>query len=153
MIVALFIITVVLTAFAIARPARLLAAATTAMLVAVTVSTPSHMIERTRSFFAVHSIFQTQNGQGRYLQHGNTLHGAERAADAAGNPLTARTEPASYFHFGGGGRAAVFLPPTCEMSSKYNRAGQKWGNPPFVIVIHQDICENSHAALRQFFLR
>ncbi len=106
-IVALFIITVVLTAFAIARPARLLVAGTTAMLVAVTVSTPSHMIERARSFFAVHSIFETPNGQGRYLQHGNTLHGAERVADASGSPLTARPEPASYFHFGGAYHQAI----------------------------------------------
>jgi hypothetical protein len=106
-ILAIFIVSVVLTAVSIARPVRLLAAATTAMLVAVTVSTPSHMIERTRSFFAVHSIFETANGQGRYLQHGNTLHGAERVADSAGKPLTERPEPASYFHLGGAYHQAI----------------------------------------------
>lgn len=100
-IMVLFVVTLALTVLSAGRPARLLVAATTGMLVAVAVSTPSHLVERTRSFFAVHSIFQTANGQGRYLQHGNTLHGAERVADAAGAPLTERPEPASYFHFGG----------------------------------------------------
>ncbi|MFM7403074.1 MAG: spermidine synthase [Erythrobacter sp.] len=106
-IVMIFIVTLVLTAFSFARPAQLMAAATTGMLVALAVSTPSHMIERTRSFFAVHSIFETTNGQGRYLQHGNTLHGAERIADSSGAPLTRRPEPASYFHFGGAYHQAI----------------------------------------------
>lgn len=103
----LFVVTLVLTVFSVGRPARLMAAASLGMLVAVAVSTPSHLVERTRSFFAVHSIFETPNGQGRYLQHGNTLHGAERVADAAGNPLDERPEPASYFHFGGAYHQAI----------------------------------------------
>jgi len=106
-VIAIFIISVVLTAFSIARPARLLVAATTAMAVAVMVATPAQMVERARSFFAVHSIFQTTNGEGRYLQHGNVLHGAERVADASGAPLTERPEPASYFHFGGAYHEAI----------------------------------------------
>lgn len=106
-IMVLFVVTLALTVFSVGRPARLLATAATGMLVAVAVSTPSHLVERTRSFFAVHTIFQTPNGQGRYLQHGNTLHGAERVADAAGTALTGRPEPASYFHFGGAYHQAI----------------------------------------------
>lgn len=106
-ILVIFVVTLALTVFSARRPARLMVAATTGMLVAVAVSTPSHLVERTRSFFAVHSIFQTPNGQGRYLQHGNTLHGAERVADASGAPLTERPEPASYFHFGGAYHQAI----------------------------------------------
>ena len=106
-VIAVFIVALGLTVFSIARPARLLAAATTAMVVAVTIATPAHMAERARSFFAVHSVFQTPNGQGRFLQHGNVLHGAERVADASGAPLTARPEPASYLHFGGAYHQAI----------------------------------------------
>ncbi len=106
-VITVFIVAVVLTIFSHARPARLLTAAITAMAVAVMVATPAQMAMRTRSFFAVHSIFQTPNGQGRFLQHGNVLHGAERVADAAGSPLTGRPEPASYFHFGGAYHQAI----------------------------------------------
>lgn len=106
-VITVFIVAVVLTVFSHARPARLLTAAVTAMAVAVMVATPAQMTMRTRSFFAVHSIFETPNGQGRFLQHGNVLHGAERVADAAGSPLTARPEPASYFHFGGAYHQAI----------------------------------------------
>lgn len=106
-IMVIFIVTLALTVLSARRPARLMVAATTGMVVAVAVSTPSHLTERTRSFFAVHSIFQTPNGQGRYLQHGNTLHGAERVADASGAPLTEKPEPASYFHFGGAYHQAI----------------------------------------------
>ncbi len=106
-VIIILIVTLGLTATAIARPGRLLLAATLGMLVAVAVSTPAHLISRTRSFFAVHSTYETPDGKGRYLQHGNTLHGAERWADDAGKPLDGRPEPASYFHFGGAYHEAI----------------------------------------------
>lgn len=89
------------------RPVRLLVSATAGMLITLVVTTPPNLIERTRSFFAVHSIYETPNGQGRYLEHGNTIHGAERWADAKGVPLASRPEPASYFHFGGAYHEAI----------------------------------------------
>lgn len=103
----IIMVALVLTAVSFARPSRLLLSATLGMLVSVAISTPSHLVERTRSFFAVHSTYQTPNGEGRYLQHGNTLHGAERWADAAGKALSGRPEPASYFHFGGAYHEAI----------------------------------------------
>lgn len=96
-----------LTAISWGRPLRLLVAASVGMLASVIVSTPSHLVAQARSFFAVHSVYQTPDGQGRYLKHGNTLHGAERWADAAGVPLDSRPEPASYFHFGGAYSEAI----------------------------------------------
>ncbi len=106
-IIMILIVTLGLTATAIARPGRLLFAATLGMLVSVAVSTPAHLISRTRSFFAVHSTYETPDGKGRYLQHGNTLHGAERWADDGGKPLAGRPEPASYFHLGGAYHEAI----------------------------------------------
>ncbi len=100
-LVMLLILTMGLTIIWSARPVRLLISATICMLITLTVTTPPNLIERTRSFFAVHAIYKTPNGQGRYLEHGNTIHGAERWADASGAALATRPEPASYFHFGG----------------------------------------------------
>ena len=96
-----------LTAISVNRPVRLLLSAATAMLVSVIVSTPSNLVDQARSFFAVHSVYATPSGEGRYLKHGNTLHGAERWADAAGVPLASRPEPASYFHLGGAYNQAI----------------------------------------------
>lgn len=103
----ILIITFCLTAISSGRPVRLLISATLGMLVAVIVSTPANLVEQTRSFFAVHSIYETPNGEGRYLKHGNTLHGAERWTNADGQPLGSRPEPASYFHFGGAYHEAI----------------------------------------------
>lgn len=107
LIVMLGMISFILTAVSFARPIRLVSAATVGMLLSVLVSTPANLIERTRSFFAVHSVYETPNSQGRYLKHGNTLHGAERWADVNGVPLASRPEPASYFFKGGAYHQAI----------------------------------------------
>jgi hypothetical protein len=52
-----------------------------------------------RSFFGVHRIIETADGQFRTLQHGTTEHGAQRIADAEGKPVTGRPEPLTYYHF------------------------------------------------------
>jgi hypothetical protein len=52
-----------------------------------------------RSFFGVHKITETADGQFRTLQHGTTEHGAQRIADELGRPLTDRPEPLTYYHF------------------------------------------------------
>lgn len=110
--VMLMIIALALTALSWARPMRMMTAAIGGMLVCVTVSTPANLIERTRSFFAVHSVYATPSGEGRYLMHGNTLHGAERwtgtqADGKAAGTAVARPEPASYFHVGGAYHQAI----------------------------------------------
>lgn len=106
-ILMILIVALGVTVISSGRPIRLLVAATLAMLVSVTLSSSAHLVERARSFFAIHAIYETPNGQGRYLMHGNTVHGAERWADANGNPLLGRPEPASYFHFGGAYHEAI----------------------------------------------
>lgn len=105
--VMILIVTFCLTAISSGRPMRLLVSASLGMLVTVIVSTPSNLVEQARSFFAVHAVYETPTGEGRYLKHGNTLHGAERWANANGQLLDSRPEPASYFHFGGAYHEAI----------------------------------------------
>ena len=52
-----------------------------------------------RSFFGVHKITDTTDGQFRTLLHGTTEHGAQRIRNARGEPLTGRPEPLTYYHF------------------------------------------------------
>jgi hypothetical protein len=55
-----------------------------------------------RSFFGVHKIVITPNGQYHVLMHGTTIHGAEKFRNADGRPITGRPEPISYYHRDGG---------------------------------------------------
>jgi hypothetical protein len=55
-----------------------------------------------RSFFGVHKIVITPNGQYHVLMHGTTIHGAEKFRNADGSPVTGRPEPISYYHKDGG---------------------------------------------------
>jgi hypothetical protein len=50
-----------------------------------------------RSFFGVHRVAETPDGQLRVLYHGTTIHGAERISDAAGKPVTG-APPLTYYH-------------------------------------------------------
>ncbi len=50
-----------------------------------------------RSFFGVHRIDMSADGQYRKLIHGTTLHGAMRVKDAQGNTVAAAL-PATYYH-------------------------------------------------------
>jgi hypothetical protein len=52
-----------------------------------------------RSFFGVHKIFETADGEFRVLQHGTTEHGAQRIRTPEGEPVTGRPEPLTYYHF------------------------------------------------------
>jgi hypothetical protein len=57
-------------------------------------------VETARSFFGVHQVIDTADGQHRLLYHGTTLHGAERLRDRevlANLP----PEPLTYYYFGG----------------------------------------------------
>jgi hypothetical protein len=51
-----------------------------------------------RSFFGVHKIYDTPEGDYRVLMNGTTVHGAQRLTDAKGQPLTGRPEPLTYYH-------------------------------------------------------
>jgi len=58
-------------------------------------------IHTTRSFFGVHQVVETADRSHYLLFHGTTIHGAARVRDDAGNPVTGRPEPLTYYYFGG----------------------------------------------------
>lgn len=59
-------------------------------------------VETVRSFFGVHKIVETPDGQYHVLMHGTTIHGAQKILNADGTPVTGRPEPISYYHKDGG---------------------------------------------------
>jgi hypothetical protein len=59
-------------------------------------------VETVRSFFGVHKIVVTPNGQYHVLMHGTTIHGAEKFQNDDGTPVTGRPEVISYYHKDGG---------------------------------------------------
>jgi hypothetical protein len=59
-------------------------------------------VETVRSFFGVHKIVITPNGQYHVLMHGTTIHGAEKFRNDDGTPVTGRPEAISYYHRDGG---------------------------------------------------
>lgn len=67
-------------------------------------------VETVRSFFGVHKIVVTSNGQYHVLMHGTTIHGAEKFQKDDGTPVKGRPEPISYYHKDGGmGRAIAAI--------------------------------------------
>jgi hypothetical protein len=67
-------------------------------------------VETVRSFFGVHKIVVTPNGQYHVLMHGTTIHGAEKFLNDDGTPVTGRPERISYYHKDGGiGRAITAI--------------------------------------------
>jgi hypothetical protein len=64
-------------------------------------------VETVRSFFGVHKIVVTPNGQYHVLMHGTTIHGAEKFRNDDGTPVTGRPEPITYYHKAGGIGQAV----------------------------------------------
>ncbi|MEW6643988.1 MAG: fused MFS/spermidine synthase [Pseudomonadota bacterium] len=59
-------------------------------------------VETVRSFFGVHKIVETPNGQYHVLMHGTTIHGAQKILNDDGTPVQGRPEPISYYHKDGG---------------------------------------------------
>jgi hypothetical protein len=59
-------------------------------------------VETVRSFFGVHKIVVTPNGQYHVLMHGTTIHGAEKFKNDDGTPVTGQPEPITYYHKEGG---------------------------------------------------
>ena len=67
-------------------------------------------VETVRSFFGVHKIVVTANGQYHVLMHGTTIHGAEKFLENDGTPVKGRPEPISYYYKDGGmGRAIAAI--------------------------------------------
>jgi hypothetical protein len=64
-------------------------------------------VETVRSFFGVHKIVITPNGQYHVLMHGTTIHGAEKFQNDDGTPVTGRPEVISYYHKDGGMGQAI----------------------------------------------
>jgi hypothetical protein len=64
-------------------------------------------VETVRSFFGVHKIVVTPNGQYHVLMHGTTIHGAEKFKNDDGTPVTGRPEVISYYHKDGGMGQAI----------------------------------------------
>jgi hypothetical protein len=62
---------------------------------------PAHarLLEVRRSFFGVHRILLTRDGHFIQLFHGTTMHGAQQADPATGNPI-APDRPTSYYYQG-----------------------------------------------------
>src|ERR1043165_250533 len=54
--------------------------------------------ETMRSFFGVHKITESADGQYRFFLHGTTIHGAQRLRDDAGEPITGRPPMITYYH-------------------------------------------------------
>jgi hypothetical protein len=59
-------------------------------------------VETVRSFFGVHKIVVTPDGQYHVLMHGTTIHGAEKFQNDDGTPVTGRPEAITYYHRDGG---------------------------------------------------
>ena len=59
-------------------------------------------VETVRSFFGVHKIVVTANGQYHVLMHGTTIYGAEKFRNDDGSPAAGRPEPITYYHKDGG---------------------------------------------------
>jgi len=58
----------------------------------------SEVRETMRSFFGVHKITETSDGQFRVFLHGTTIHGAERLRDDQGDPITGKPPMITYYH-------------------------------------------------------
>ncbi|HEY0328372.1 MAG TPA: fused MFS/spermidine synthase [Rhodopseudomonas sp.] len=59
-------------------------------------------VDTVRSFFGVHKIVVTANGQYHVLMHGTTIHGAQKMLNDDGSPVSGRPEPISYYYKDGG---------------------------------------------------
>jgi spermidine synthase len=82
------------------RPQRFLALAVLGFVLTGLWQPGFNRVAALRSFFGVHQIVETADGQFRLLYHGTTLHGAERLVDT-GPTAAASPEPLTYYYRGG----------------------------------------------------
>lgn len=81
---------------------KLVAVVTLALVLIRMYPSDDGRVETVRSFFGVHKIVVTPNGQYHVLMHGTTIHGAEKFRNDDGTPVTGRPEPITYYHRDGG---------------------------------------------------
>ncbi|HUG61419.1 MAG TPA: fused MFS/spermidine synthase [Methylomirabilota bacterium] len=89
------------------RDLRLLGIAGVAMTAAAAYEPSVAARELLRSFYGVHKIALSTDGEYRILVHGTTIHGAMRVRDANGAPVTGRPEPLTYYWSGSAMSRAV----------------------------------------------
>lgn len=78
-------------------PPHMLVAVLAMYLTVVLLPSSVHRGAAQRSYFGVYRVIQSADGQYNVLQHGTTLHGAQRIRDAEGNTVADIT-PATYYH-------------------------------------------------------
>ena len=83
----------------------------------------SDVRETMRSFFGVHKITETSDGQFRVFLHGTTIHGAERLRDDQGEPITDKPPMITYYH------------PNSPMGVTVKATRQRVGGPIKVAVV------------------
>jgi hypothetical protein len=83
------------------KPARMFALVVLAFVFTGLWQPGQASLETTRSFFGVHKIADTADGNYRLLFHGTTIHGADRVKNADGSPVSGRAEPLAYYYRGG----------------------------------------------------
>lgn len=82
-------------------PARLFGFVVLAFTIAALWKAGLTPLETVRSFFGVHRVVEISDGAARMLFHGTTIHGGQIMRDAAGQPLTERPVPVTYYYPGG----------------------------------------------------
>lgn len=90
------------------HPPHLLFVAMCLYLVVVMLPSGVHRGNAQRSYFGVYRVVQSSDGEFNVLQHGTTLHGAQRIRDNTGKPV-ANVTPATYYHPHGPMASAVRL--------------------------------------------
>ena len=83
------------------RPARFFALVVLSVTVTAFWRPGQAPIETARSFFGVHKVVETSDGNARLLYHGTTIHGAQLLRNDAGTPVDGPPTPATYYYPGG----------------------------------------------------
>jgi hypothetical protein len=90
------------------HPPHLLLMAFALYLTVTVLPSGVHRGQAQRSYFGVYRVIQSSDGEFNVLQHGTTLHGAQRIRDKRGKAV-ASTTPATYYHAHGPMASAVRL--------------------------------------------
>jgi len=82
------------------KPVQQLAVALMLVTILVFLPTSVHVGNAQRSYFGVYRVIKSDDGEYTVLQHGSTLHGAQRTHDKDGNPVK-DLDPITYYYSGG----------------------------------------------------